>query len=77
MQTPKERYETDAAYKQAVDLMTSLIHKAQFTPSEIREMAVMASIHYEMQYGFKHYIVPANVNKAFETLEEWRAKNPK
>lgn len=72
MKSPKERYENDAAYHAAVDMMESLIHTGQFTPSEMREMAVLASIHHEMRYGLRHYTVPSDVNRAFDTLLKWR-----
>ena len=72
MKSPKDKYENDIRYKQAVDMVESLIHQGQFTPSEIREMAVLASIHYEMRYGFKHYTVPIQVNDALKTMADWR-----
>ncbi len=73
MQSPKERYEQDNSYRQFVDNIENLIHHAYFTPSEVREAAVMACIHYEMRYGFKHYCVPLKVNEAFKVLTDWRA----
>ncbi len=72
MQSPKERYETDTYYRQFVDTIENLIYHAHFTPSEVREAAVMACIHYEMRYGFKHYCVPLKVNEAFAVLTDWR-----
>ena len=78
MISPKEKYENDAAYKQAVDVMETLIYEGKFTPSEMREMAVMASIHYEMSYGFTHYPgVTMKIKEAFEILKEYRENNVK
>ncbi|MGA2108584.1 MAG: hypothetical protein ABSH25_13180 [Syntrophorhabdales bacterium] len=35
-------------------------------------MATMASIHYEMRYGFRHYTVPLKIKDAMEQLAKWR-----
>lgn len=77
-QTPQDKYESDPAYKQMVDVMTSMIIAHQFTPSEMREMAVMASMHYEMKYGMRNYYdVPLSINEAFKQLEEFRTTSEK
>jgi len=73
-QSPKDRYENDAQYKTLCDLIESFLHQARFTPSEVRECAVMACIHYEMKHGLNHYLqsVPLQVNNAFKTLSDYR-----
>lgn len=50
MKTPKEKYQNDPQYKQLVDIMVSEIEKCNFTPSEMREASVFASIVYMQQY---------------------------
>ena len=74
MQSPKERYENDPQYKQLCDLIENFLTQARFTPSEVRECAVMACMHFEMRHGFRNYLqsVPSQVNDAFKTLEEYR-----
>lgn len=42
-----ERYRNDPAFRHIVDMMQSLIHNADYTPSEIREAAMLAQILYE------------------------------
>lgn len=77
-QSPKDRYENDSQYRQLCDLIESFLHQARFTPSEVRECAVMACImaciHYEMKHGLQNYLqsVPHQVNDAFKTLSDFR-----
>lgn len=47
MLTPQERYYRDPEFKRLVDVMVSMIHKANFTPTELREAAILAAIIYE------------------------------
>ena len=51
MKTPREKYQNDPAYSQMVNLMVSYLHQCQFTPSEMREMAVLASTIHEEHMG--------------------------
>ena len=73
MSSPKERYETDPYYKRLTDLIENFLQTAEFTPSEVRECAVLACIHYEMKHCFNHfYAVPMKVNDALKTLANFR-----
>jgi len=45
--SPVERYHHDAAFRQLVDTLYLTIDAAQFTPTEIREAAMLAQIRYE------------------------------
>jgi hypothetical protein len=42
-----ERYRNDVAFRTLVDSMRAAIDHAEFTPSEIREAAMLAQIIYE------------------------------
>jgi hypothetical protein len=47
MLSPRERYYSDPAFHQLVDLMVTHIQSAHYTPSEMRDAALLASIKYE------------------------------
>lgn len=50
MRTPKEKYMNDPEYHHLVNTLEGLIESARFTPSELREACVLASINYEMRH---------------------------
>ena len=62
MKTPEEKYNHDPQYRQIVDLFENMLHQANFTPSEIREMAMFACIRYEMRSPTRP-IMPFNDQK--------------
>ena len=45
--SPVDRYQSDAHFRQLVDMLYSAIDRADFTPTEIREAAMFAQIKYE------------------------------
>ena len=47
MKTPREKYHNDAMYHHLVTSMVAAIHRCHYTPSEMREAAVLASILYD------------------------------
>ena len=87
MSTPEDRYRNDVVYSKVVDWIESIIRDAKLTPSEVRECAMLAAIHYEMRaishgrYVFgdvETYIqtLPDDVKSALETLQSFRTANP-
>lgn len=73
MKTPKEKYMNDPEYHHLVCTLESLIEQARFTPSELREACVLASINYEMRHIRDHHIDP-RVADAFRTLDQYMDK---
>ncbi len=47
MNLPTDRYRTDMSFRTLVDIMLHHIREAKYTPSEIREAAMLAQIMYE------------------------------
>lgn len=72
--TPEEKYKNDVSFKNLVDTIHCLITDARFTPSEVREAAVLACIHYERLNVKRPLFIPSIVNNAFNTLEKWKKK---
>ena len=51
MMTSEQRYFYDPAFKTLVDFMVKAIIDRQYTPSEMRDAAMLASVKYEMTYS--------------------------
>ena len=47
LDSPEARYMRDPAFKTLVDMMQALIQRADYSPSEVREGAMLACIHHE------------------------------
>lgn len=68
MQTPREKYRNDAEYNQLVTLLEGFIEQARFTPSELREACMLASINYEMRHPQRR-LVDTDALRAIDVLE--------
>jgi len=68
MKTPKEKYMHDPEYHHLVNTLEQLIEQARFTPSELREACILASINYEMRHVRDQHIDP-RVEDAFRILD--------
>jgi len=63
-------------YRYLVDNLIATIYKCQFTPSELREMAVLASIIYEEQrLNPRNLIIPKDIELSLTKVHEWLNKN--
>ena len=69
MKNPNEKYENDHSYRQLVDMLTALIHQAEFTPSEIREACMLACIRHEHYRRIRPVVISAEAARAMEVLE--------
>lgn len=70
MKTPKDKYMSDPEYNNLVNMLESLIERAHFTPSELREACILASINYEMRHIRDNQLDP-RVRNAFETIDKF------
>ena len=50
LKSPRDRYNNDSAFRSLVDMMVHTIMAARYTPSEMREAAILASIIYQEQH---------------------------
>ncbi len=75
MKSPRARYLNDPMYHQLVDMMRDCIERAEFTPSEVREAAILATIMYE-ETRVHRYMVPmtaelhGRLNELHEIIDE-------
>ena len=72
MKTPRQKYQNDNHFKTLVDMMVAHIHACNYTPSEMREAAILASIIYNEQ-NIKQYdiLIPKHLEKEMEDIKEW------
>ena len=73
MKSPKEKYMNDPEYHQLVNMLESFIDRARFTPSELREAAVLASINYEMRH-VRDFTIDPRTNEAFRILDDFASR---
>lgn len=70
--TARDRYRSDPQFHNLVDYMTAAIHRCDFTPSEMREAALLASINYEMTHIRDRYImVTPDLEQALATIHRY------
>lgn len=76
MKTPRDKYMNDPEYHHLVNHLTSLIERAHFTPSELREACVLASINHEMKH-IRSFQIDTELQHAFSVLDKWSTHNPR
>lgn len=76
MKTPKERYENDNHFRALVDMMVNFIQQADYTPSEMRQAAILASIiHEQITLRPIHLTeIPPEVERSIQAVEKWSRK---
>ena len=65
----------DPEYHHLVNTLEHLIEQARFTPSELREAGMLASINYEMRHIRDSKIDP-RLEDAFRTIDEFFISKP-
>lgn len=70
MKTPKDKYLNDPEYHHLVDMLESFIDRAMFTPSELREACIFASINYEMRH-VREFGQNPEIMHALNTLDDF------
>lgn len=70
MMTLKERYQNDNHFHALVDMMVAHIQQAQFTPSEMREAAILASIIYEEHNIVHQRFIEVDLEVALRTIRK-------
>lgn len=70
MKSPKEKYMNDPEYHNLVSMLEQMIEQARFTPSELREACMLASINYEMRHIRDMQIDPRTMD-AIRVLDDF------
>ena len=76
MKSPREKYLNDPEYHNLVRMLENFVETARFTPSELREAAVLACINYEMRHVREQTIDP-RAEEAFRVLDEFTTRRPR
>lgn len=82
IKTPREKYFKDLEYHALVDTLVAFINQAKYTPSEIREACILASIIYEERrihtQEVRASMMPEDVEEALFVLNDWtEGKSPR
>jgi hypothetical protein len=67
----QERYHNDANFRALTDLLAAYIYKADYTPSEVREAAMLACIKIEMESVRYLQVIPRPTEEAIEELRRF------
>jgi hypothetical protein len=70
VKSPKEKYMNDPEYHNLVSMLEQMIEQARFTPSELREACMLASINYEMRHIRDMQIDPRTMD-AIRVLDDF------
>jgi hypothetical protein len=72
MKTPRDKYQSDNQFKALVDTMVGYIRNCDFSPSEMREAAMLASIIYEeYRMNYNPAIVNSKMEKALREIHNY------
>jgi len=73
MRSVRDRYNDDPEFHQLVKMMEALVHQGRFTPSEMREAAILASILYEELHlrDYTMLYVNREVEESLYTIRQW------
>ena len=76
----QERYRNDAHFHNLTDTLAAAIYRGDFTPTEVREAAMLACIKIEMETVKYMAIIPKRTEEAIEELRRFmvheEARNP-
>jgi len=76
--SPEEKYLYDSRYHTLVDTIESHLQACTFSPEEMREIVLMACIHYELHQPYHQENInipgayPDHVIKALDEIIKWR-----
>ena len=74
--SPRDKMMNDPEFNQLVTMLESFIERAQFSPSELREAAVLASINYEMRH-IRGMQIDTHTMEALQVLDEFTCRRPR
>ena len=71
MMTIRDKYLSDTQFHALVDTMVAYINQAEFTPTEMRQAAVLASIIYSERHVRRIYPVTREMEEALSVFTKY------
>lgn len=74
LESPRDKYLHDPAYSHLVQTLEYMLEQAHYTPSELREACILASINYEMRHIRDEKINP-QIEESLRILDDYVSKS--
>jgi hypothetical protein len=72
--SPQERYQRDANFKMLVDMLTDQIVCLEYTPTELREAAMLAALRYELIHARPAFLLSKDGGSVLGRVDSYHGR---